>query len=77
MPVVNPETGEPVSDDPEQDDENLAGGEGRGEHVAATDTGKHSSVTSGPNNQREAEPGATQGDDGNALSGPNASGSGG
>lgn len=78
MPVVDPATGEPVSDAPDQEDENLAGGVGRGKTVSATETpAEGSGVTTGPNNPREAEPGATQGDDGNALSGPNASGSGG
>jgi len=62
MPVVNPETGQPVSDAPDQDDEHLAGGVGRGENVSATDTGEHSSVTAGPNNEREAQPGATLSD---------------
>lgn len=59
MPVVNPETGEPVSDAPDQADESLAGGVGRGENVSATDTGEHSSITTGPDNEREAQPGAT------------------
>jgi len=74
MPVVNPETGEPVSDDPEQDDENLAGGKGRGETVAATDTGVHSPISTGPDNPVEAQPGATQSDGGNSPGGSNAAG---
>ncbi|CAN5706612.1 hypothetical protein BH20ACT2_BH20ACT2_12810 [soil metagenome] len=28
MPKVDPDTGQPMDDDPEQDDEDLAGGEG-------------------------------------------------
>ncbi len=78
MPVVDPKTGEPVSDAPDQEDQSLAGGEGRGAEVSATESpAEGTGVSTGPNEPREAQPGATQGDDGNALSGPNASGSGG
>lgn len=73
MPVVNPETGEPMSDDPDQADQALAGGEGRGQRVSAHDAPPEGSgVATGPNNDREAEP--RQSDDGNALDGSNATG---
>jgi hypothetical protein len=74
MPVVDSNTGEPVSDDPDQEDENLAGGKGRGESVSATETAQEGSgVTTGPNNPRESQPGATQGE-GDDLGGSNATG---
>jgi len=73
MPVVNPETGEPMSDDPDQEDLSLAGGEGRGQHVSATEApAEGSGVSTGPDNPREAEP--REPDDGNALDGSNAAG---
>ena len=37
MPVVDVNTGQPLSDDPDQEDERLRGGKGRGEMVSATD----------------------------------------
>ena len=75
MPVVDISTGQPLSDDPDQEDERLRGGAGRGATVSATDgPPEGSGVTTGPNNQREAQPGATQGDGPN-LGGSNASGS--
>jgi len=73
MPVVNPETGEPMSDDPDQENQSLAGGEGRGQSVSATEgPSEGSGVATGPDNAREAEP--RQSDDGNAIDGSNASG---
>jgi len=73
MPVVNPETGEPMSDAPDQENQDLAGGEGRGQSVSATETPEEGSgVTTGPNNPREAQP--RQPDDGNAVDGSNAAG---
>jgi len=73
MPVVNPETGEPMSDDPDQEDQSLAGGEGRGQHVSATESpAEGSGVSTGPDNPREAQP--REPDDGNALDGSNATG---
>lgn len=73
MPVVDPATGEPVSDDPDQENQDLAGGEGRGETVSATETPEEGSgVTTGPNNPRESQPGATQGDDSGDLDDSNA-----
>ncbi len=73
MPVVNPETGEPMSDDPDQENQDLAGGEGRGQSVSATETpAEGSGVTTGPDNPREAQP--RQSDDGNAPDGSNATG---
>ena len=57
MPVVNPETGEPMSDDPDQADQALAGGEGRGQNVSAHDApAQGTGVSTGPDNPREAEP---------------------
>ncbi|MGI9033924.1 MAG: hypothetical protein ACR2HY_09690 [Acidimicrobiales bacterium] len=74
MPGVDPTTGEPVTDDPDQQDESLAGGKGRGESVSATESpSEGSGVASGPDNSREAQPGATQGE-GPELSGPDATG---
>jgi len=73
MPVVNPETGEPMSDAPDQEDQSLAGGEGRGQSVSATESPEEGSgVMTGPDNEREAQP--RQSDDGNALDGSNATG---
>jgi len=74
MPVVNPETGEPMSDAPDQEDQSLAGGEGRGQSVSATETPKEGSgVTTGPNNEREAQPrqpdSGSDPDDSNATGG--------
>jgi len=76
MPVVNPETGEPMSDDPDQENQALAGGEGRGEFVSATDGPEEGSgVSTGPDNDpSEAQPGGTQGDSGNDPGGSNAAG---
>lgn len=75
MPVVDPNTGEPVSDAPDQEDENLAGGKGRGEEVSATESPREGSgIASGPDNPRESQPGATQGDSGNSPGGSNATG---
>lgn len=37
MPVVDPTTGQPLSDDPDQEDERLRGGHGRGDLVSATE----------------------------------------
>ena len=37
MPVVDPTSGLPLSDDPDQEDERLRGGKGRGELVSATE----------------------------------------
>jgi len=73
MPVVNPETGEPMSDDPEQENQDLAGGVGRGQSVSAKDSPPEGTgVATGPNNAREAQP--RESDDGNALDGSNAAG---
>jgi hypothetical protein len=75
MPVVDQNTGEPLSDDPDQDDEKLRGGEGRGRNVDAHAGGPgHSSIVTGPNNEREAQPGAVSGDGGNDPAGSNATG---
>jgi len=76
MPVVNPETGEPMSDDPDQANQELAGGEGRGSNVSAHDApAEGSGVSTGPSDSPvEAQPGGTQGDSGNDPSGSNAAG---
>lgn len=74
MPQVD-ETGNPITDDPQAENPDQRGGEGRGSAVNASEQpGEGSGVTTGPDNPREAQPGATQGDGGN-LGGPNASGS--
>lgn len=76
MPQVGP-SGEPITDDPSLEDEEQRGGDGRGPWVDAHDApGEGTGVSTGPNEPREAEPGATQTEGGN-LGGPNASGSGG
>lgn len=36
MPVVDPKTGIPLSDDPDQENDYLRGGVGRGQYVSAT-----------------------------------------
>ena len=74
MPQVN-ESGEPVTDDPTLDDEDQRGGDVRGPYVNASQApGEVTGVSTGPNEPREAQPGATQGEGGN-LGGPDASGS--
>ncbi len=74
MPVVDISTGQPLSDHPDQEDERLRGGKGRGEFVSATDgPPEGSGVVTGPNNPREARPGATQGE-GPDLRGSDSSG---
>jgi hypothetical protein len=63
MPVVDAKTGEPLSDDPDQEDERLRGGKGKGWFVSATDGPEEGSgVVTGPSNDREAQPGIVQGD---------------
>lgn len=74
MPVVDVNTGQPLSDDPDQEDERLRGGVGRGPNVSATDgPPEGTGVVTGPNNAREAKPGATQGE-GPDLGGSNSTG---
>ncbi len=74
MPVVDVNTGQPLSDDPDQEDERLRGGVGRGANVSATDgPPEGTGVVTGPNNAREAQPGATQGE-GPDLGGSNSTG---
>lgn len=64
MPAVDSNTGQPISDDPEQENQDLAGGKGRGENVDAHGSpAEGTGISTGPNNAREAQPGATQGDD--------------
>jgi len=49
MPVVDPESGQMLSDDPEQEDEDLAGGNtGGGFQHDHTDTGHHSAIDGSP-----------------------------
>jgi hypothetical protein len=74
MPQVD-ESGNPVTDDPTLDDEDQRGGDGRGPNVNASQApGEGTGVSTGPNEPREAQPGATQGEGGN-LGGSDASGS--
>ncbi len=74
MPQVD-ESGNPITDDPTLEDEEQRGGDGRGTFVDAHDApSEGTGVSTGPNEPREAQPGATQGDSGN-LGGSNASGS--
>lgn len=74
MPKIDPDTGNPMSDAPDQADESAAGGVGRGGFVDANTDEAGPRITTSPDNEREARPGATEGDDGGALSGPNATG---
>ncbi|HUQ62436.1 MAG TPA: hypothetical protein VM121_01625 [Acidimicrobiales bacterium] len=76
MPAIDEETGQPVSDDPDQEDENLAGGKGRGKFVDAHSgpPGEHSPIVTGPDNPREAERGGEADDGGNDPGGSNAAG---
>jgi hypothetical protein len=74
MPAVDEETGEPVSDDPDQEDEELAGGKGRGQFVDAHVGDRHSPIATGPNNPREAERAGSADDGGNDPGGSNATG---
>ncbi len=77
MPQVD-ETGNPITDDPTLEDEEQRGGEGRGPNVDAYGApSEGTGVSTGPNEPREAQPGATQGDEGGDLGRSNASGSGG
>ena len=74
MPQVG-ESGEPMTDDPTLDDEDQRGGDGMGPNVDANAApGEGTGVSTGPNEPREAQPGATQGDDGD-IGGSDASGS--
>ena len=61
MPKVDPETGDPISDAPDQEDEELAGGTGFG-----GDTGQlvDSDVSTNPDNPREAEEGSVSAPEG-------------
>ncbi len=61
MPKVDPDTGQPVSDAPNQADEEAAGGEGFG-----GDTGQlvDSDVSTGPDNPRESEAGSVSSPEG-------------
>ena len=75
MPQVDPATGEPMTDSPDLDDEEQRGGKGAGPFVNATESpAEGSGVVTGPDNPRESQPGATQGE-GDDLSGSEASGS--
>jgi hypothetical protein len=75
MPAVD-EDGQPISDAPDQEDESLAGGKGRGQFVDANSgpSDRHSSIETGPANAREAERSGAAEDDGNDPSGSNATG---
>jgi hypothetical protein len=74
MPQVDPQTGEPMTDDPNLEDEDQRGGTGKGPFVNATESpDQGSGVVTGPDNPRESQPGATQGE-GDDLSGSDASG---
>lgn len=55
MPTVDPNTGQPVSDAPDQENQDLAGSEGKG-----GDSGVlvDSNVSTNPDNEREAQPGS-------------------
>ncbi|HEX2272400.1 MAG TPA: hypothetical protein VHG90_00820 [Acidimicrobiales bacterium] len=65
MPKVDPQTGDPVSDAPDQADEDAAGGEGFG-----GDTGQlvDSDVSTGPDNTREGEAGSVSSPEGKGPS---------
>jgi len=73
MPQVG-ESGEPITDDPSLEDEEQRGGDGRGPFVDANRAPEEGTgVSTGPNEPREAQRGATQGEGGD-LGGPDASG---
>lgn len=55
MPKVDPTTGQPVSDAPDQADEDAAGGEGYGGDSGQT---VDSNVSTNPDNPREAQSGS-------------------
>ena len=55
MPKVDPTTGQPVSDAPDQEDQEAAGGEGYGGDSGQT---VDSGVSTTPDNTREAQSGA-------------------
>lgn len=61
MPKIDPQTGEPISDAPDQADESAAGAEGFG-----GDTGQlvDSDVSTGPDNPRESQEGAVSSPEG-------------
>jgi hypothetical protein len=65
MPKVDPNTNEPISDAPDQADEDAAGGEGFG-----GDTGQlvDSDVSTGPDNTRESEAGSVSSPEGKGPS---------
>ena len=66
MPVVDPESGQMLSDDPDQADENLAGGETKGDYPKDhSDTGHHSAIDESPggNDEGPRAPSETQGGD--------------
>lgn len=65
MPKVDPETGDPISDAPDQADEEAAGGEGFG-----GDSGQlvDSDVSTNVDNPRESEPGAVSSEGGRGPS---------
>jgi hypothetical protein len=74
MPAVD-EHGQPISDDPDQDDPELAGGKGRGQFVDPERGGpEHSSIETGPNNPREASRGPEARDDASDPGSSNATG---
>ncbi len=74
MPQVD-ESGNPITDDPTLENEEQRGGDGRAPFVDAHGApAEGTGVSTGPNEPREAQPGATQGE-GDNLGGSNASGS--
>ena len=77
MPVVDPESGQMLSDDPDQEDEDLAGGKTAGGFAHDhDDTGVHSSVDASPggNDEGPRAPAEVQGDDPGATVGGTSSG---
>ncbi len=74
MPQVGP-SGDPITDDPSLEDEEQRGGDGRGPNVDANRApSEGTGVSTSPNEPREQQPGATQGEGGDP-GGSDASGS--
>jgi hypothetical protein len=78
MPKVDPDTGQPVTDDPDQEDESARGGKlSDGTAAAGGGGGGAPRTTTGPVNEREAQPGAIKSpEEGGPGGGAGAQGSG-
>ena len=76
MPKVDPDSGQMMSDDPDQADEELAGGKTLGDYPKDhSDTGHHSAVSASPGAQDEGTMAASEHQKGNMQSNPGGTGS--